>query len=82
VAVEIAMSKTENCAADVKQRKNAYARRMRQTIAEGPLKPPVVVGPLLREPFFPSFGEYICLPDTRAMFEMDNDSAELLHKLL
>src|SRR5256885_2208665 len=72
----------KNAVADIRQRKNAYEKRMRETIAEQLPSPPVVVRPLLADPTHLSFADFLRLPDTGKLFGMDSDAAAMLSTLV
>jgi hypothetical protein len=71
--------------AEIKRRKNIYAKRMREFISAYPkrtLTAPVVVGSLLSGPTHVSFGDFLRLPETHALFGLDNDAATMLAELV
>jgi hypothetical protein len=73
----------KNVTSEIKRRKNLYARVMRKAASGDPrLPPPIIVGPLLGNPAHLSFGEFLSLPETRALFGMNTDGAKLLSKLV
>jgi hypothetical protein len=69
--------------AEIKQRKNAYAKRIRASLKDTTrsLSAPVVVGPLLSDPTPLSFGEFLRLPETRDLFGLNTDAATMLGEL-
>ena len=70
---------------EIKQRKNAYAKRMRASLSKEMtrrLSAPVVVGPLLSDPTYLSFGDFLRLPETRALFGLNTDAATMLGELV
>jgi hypothetical protein len=67
-----------------RRRKNAYSRRMREYLSPNtarPVDPPVVVGPLLSDPAYLSFANFLSLPETRELFGLGNDAANMLSEL-
>src|SRR5207248_3097646 len=61
-----------------RRRKNAYSERMREYLSPNtarPVNPPVVVGPLLSDPAYLSFANFLSLPETRELFGLGNDAA-------
>ena len=46
------------------------------------MPPPIIVGPLLSDPTHFSFGDFLILPETRALFGLNTDGAKLLSKLV
>jgi hypothetical protein len=78
------MSKrSKNVTSEIKRRKNLYARVMRKAASGDPrLPPPIIVGPLLGDASQLSFGAFISLPETRALFGLNTDGAKLLSKLV